>query len=329
MPTGRGGTRVARLRSRRRRRGGRRLRGHRARRPASARSEHPLGGREAARLIAARAWAPPSRAARRCSAAARASWGATAMGPACWASDAAAGDGQWVQFELSRGPRPSTTGTSGATTPTTRAPPAARSPRSMCSLYLDATAPSGWRSVGRCQVPPPTLSDTDRGVSVRLSGVPAYLVPAAYRGATLRSVPWLGFQTSSLRLAALASHGADDYGASFGLCEVAESSYSPNARCSSPAPPPRARGCFRLTPGAAFVGAAARAEPYLPQSWGDHELDESARRMRRWLCVRGPPPRRRRARGHRRRRRSPRASLGLTARIVPTLRRWTRMGMAT
>ena len=187
---------------------------------ASASSEHPFGGREAAHLIDGSGLYLDG-AGRRLGVLCNESGDLGCYGR-CWASDAEADyDAQWVQFDFGRPRYVDMIHLHAFNSYHARS-----HLRSLASAEVQipsSTRRGEWRTVGRLvDLPPPPRTEGDAGIHIRRAGVPSYFVPAAYRrGAAHLSAAWLGFEASAVRLARLQHHGPDGYGASFGLCEAA------------------------------------------------------------------------------------------------------------
>ena len=79
----------------------------------------------------------------------------------------------------------------------------------------------GWVTVGALPaLPRPSLIEGEGGVNLRPNSSPSYLVPKRFETAQMLSVGWLGFEATSVRLAHLTNHARDNYGSSYGACEV-------------------------------------------------------------------------------------------------------------
>ena len=212
-----------------------------------------------------------------------------ACGGQCWRSDPSAnGDAQWVQLDFAGG-----------------------TPRhvDMIQLYAfnsahgterndsllaadvqvpDANAKGGWRTVGRLEpLPIAPAVDGDPGINVRAAGLPTYLVPPRYRarGVRMLTASWLGFETTSIRFAMMATHRATYVRSGIGLCHLELIEEDPSASLQLLGSAAVRGRMLQLTPGAAFAAAAARADMQLPPTLGTSDLDASARDMRERLRV--------------------------------------------
>ena len=255
----------------------------------AASSEHPLGGRGAAHLIdgsGLRLEADGRRLGRLCN-------GTHDLGcrGECWASDAEGSlEAQWVEFAFGR-PRY----VDMLHLYAYNSAHASAHLRSLASAHVQvpsSAAAGGWQTVGVIRgLPAAPRVDGDAGINVRRAGLPSYFVPGPYRrGSTLLTAEWLGFSTSRLRLARMTHHGADGYGASFGLCEAIFLEEDPTVSLQLVgASAVRAR-MLQLTPGASYAAAAAAADMFLPSTFGSAALDATARDMQPRLRRQRPGP---------------------------------------
>ena len=204
----------------------------------------------------------------------------------CWASDAVTNsDAQWIEFDFGRMRYVDMLQLYAFNSP--HADLYRRSLSAADVQIPDRNAAGGWRTIGRLDgLPAAPRADGDAGINVRRAGLPAYMVPRPYRiGAHMLTVEWLGFETRWMRLARMSNHGEDRFGSSLGLCELValEEDLSASIQLLGTAAV-RSR-MLQLTPGAEFAPSASRADMYLPPTFGDAEIDASARAMRRRLAA--------------------------------------------